>query len=56
MMYSLLLLATAALAKACDVCTGTGDVEMVRNVRRMQPDAHNAVTKPKGMRSRFFVL
>lgn len=47
-----LSLGLSSAALACDVCTGTGDVEMVRRARllqpRMQPDALPAINGPKG--------
>lgn len=39
----------ATVAIACDSCYGPStNVEHIRNVRRMQPDASNASTGPKG--------
>lgn len=41
--------ANFASALACDGCYGPqNDVVMIRNVRRMQPDAENATTGPRG--------
>ncbi|KAK6342152.1 hypothetical protein TWF730_001631 [Orbilia blumenaviensis] len=53
MLKSLVLgLGLSSAALACDGCTGTGDVEMVRRARliqpRMQPDAIPAINGPKG--------
>ncbi|KAK6330682.1 hypothetical protein TWF718_002880 [Orbilia javanica] len=53
MLRSLVLgLGLSSTALACGGCTGTGDVEMVRRARliqpRMQPDAIPATTGPKG--------
>ncbi|KAJ6263958.1 hypothetical protein Dda_0095 [Drechslerella dactyloides] len=46
------VLGLSAATLACDACTGTGDIEMVRRVRlvqpRMQPDALPATVGPKG--------
>ncbi|KAK6542429.1 hypothetical protein TWF694_006385 [Orbilia ellipsospora] len=45
-------LGLSSVALACGGCTGTGDVEMVRRARllqpRMQPDAQPAVNGPRG--------
>src|SRR5437762_2742605 len=43
-----LLLALSGVAHACEICTGIEDVTMIRNVRRMQPDAKGSHSKPKG--------
>ena len=41
--------ANLASALACDGCYGLqNDIVMTRNVRRMQPDAENATTGPRG--------
>lgn len=41
--------ANFASALACDGCyRPQNDVVMIRNVRRMQPDAENATTGPRG--------
>ena len=37
-----------ASALACDGCYGPQNDVMTRNVRRMQPDAENATTGPRG--------